>query len=82
MTLVSPFQSAEASPVYGDIKRGLTHGNDKIFSEDEIVFSEHMVRENPLMLGLMFPSFVNLCLYPWIIYFVSYTIGRSATFDL
>ncbi|XP_054800705.1 vesicle-associated protein 2-2-like isoform X2 [Prosopis cineraria] len=46
VTLVSPFHSAEASPVNGDIKNGPAHGNDKIFSEDEIVSPEHMVVKN------------------------------------
>ncbi|KAI9099044.1 hypothetical protein K1719_024811 [Acacia pycnantha] len=46
VALVSPFHSAEASPVNGDIKKGLAHGTDKIFSKDEIVSPEHMVVRN------------------------------------
>ncbi|XP_028770784.1 vesicle-associated protein 2-2 [Neltuma alba] len=44
VTLVSPFHSAEASPVNGDIKKGLAQENDKMFSEDEITSPENMVK--------------------------------------
>lgn len=46
MALISQLLSAEVSPTNGDFQNELALEEDKIFSRDEILSLEPMVREN------------------------------------
>lgn len=63
VALISPISSPEVSPINEDFKNGLAYKKDQIFSQQEILSPEHMVREKFIDVWVYFvypPSYLSL----------------------
>lgn len=58
VTLISPPNSPNLSPINGDFNNGLDHGKVQIYSKDEIQSPEPMVRVNFTILRSKLLSFL------------------------